>query len=38
MNRLLDLAIDKLGHDWSHLNWEFRDFELEDGTPDKMSQ
>ena len=38
MNRLLDLAIDKLGHDWSHLNWEFRDFKLEDGTPDKMSQ
>ena len=38
MNRLLSLAIDKLGRDWSHLNWEFRDFQLEDGTPDKMSQ
>ena len=38
MNKLLTLAINKLGHDWSHLNWEFRDFELEDGTPDKMSQ
>ena len=38
MNKLLSLAINKLGHDWSHLNWEFRDFELEDGTPDKMSQ
>ena len=38
MNRLLSLAINKLGHDWSHLNWEFRDFKLEDGTPDKMSQ
>ena len=38
MNRLLSLALNKLGHDWSHLNWEFRDFKLEDGTPDKMSQ
>ena len=38
MNRLLSLAIDRLGRDWSHLNWEFRDFQLEDGTPDKMSQ
>ena len=38
MNKLLTLAINKLGHDWSHLNWEFRDLELEDGTPDKMSQ
>ena len=37
MNRLLSLAINKLGHDWSHLNWEFRDFER-DGVPDKMSQ
>ena len=38
MNRILELAINKLGRDWSHLNWEFRDFRLEDGTPDKMSQ
>lgn len=38
MNTLLSLAINKLGHDWSTLNWEFRDFSLEDGTPDKMSQ
>ena len=38
MNKLLSLAINKLGHDWSHLNWEFRDFYLSDGTPDKMSQ
>ena len=38
MNKLLSLAINKLGHDWSHLNWEFRDFLLADGTPDKMSQ
>ena len=38
MNRLLSLAIHKLSQDWSHLNWEFRDFKLEDGTPDKMSQ
>lgn len=37
MNRLLELALNKLGHDWSHLNWEFRDFDM-DGTPDKMSQ
>ena len=34
---LLALAINKLAHDWSHLNWEFRDFSL-DGKPDKMSQ
>ena len=38
MNKLLTLAINKLAHDWSHLNWEFRDFDLADGTPDKMSQ
>ena len=38
MDRILELAINKLGHDWSRLNWEFRDFDLEDGTPDKMSQ
>lgn len=38
MNKLLELAVNKLGHDWSRLNWEFRDFELADGTPDKMSQ
>lgn len=38
MNKLLDLAINKLAHDWSHLNWEFRDFDLADGTKDKMSQ
>ena len=37
MDKLLSLAIDKLGHDWSHLNWEFRDFEI-DGKMDKMSQ
>ena len=37
MNKLLSLAINKLSHDWSKLNWEFRDFDL-DGTPDKMSQ
>ena len=36
-NALLTLAINKLAHDWSHLNWEFRDFSL-DGKPDKMSQ
>ena len=34
---LLALAINKLAHDWSHLNWEFRDFSL-DGKPDKLSQ
>ena len=34
---LLDLAINKLAHDWSRLNWEFRDFTV-DGKPDKMSQ
>ena len=38
MNKLLTLAINKLAHDWSRLNWEFRDFDLADGTPDKMSQ
>ena len=37
MNKLLSLAINKLSHDWSKLNWEFRDFDR-DGTPDKMSQ
>ena len=37
MDKLLSLAINKLGHDWSRLNWEFRDFDM-DGTPDKMSQ
>ena len=37
MNKLLSLAIHKLGQNWSKLNWEFRDFDL-DGTPDKMSQ
>ena len=34
---LLDIAINKLAHDWSRLNWEFRDFTV-DGKPDKMSQ
>ena len=34
---LLKLAIEKLAHDWSRLNWEFRDFTV-DGKPDKMSQ
>ena len=34
----LNKAIDKLSYDWSRLNWDFRDFKLEDGTPDKMSQ
>ena len=38
MNKLLELAIGKLAHDWYHLNWEFRDFDHADGTPDKMSQ
>ena len=37
MDKLLSLAINKLGHDWSRLNWEFRDFDM-DGTPDKVSQ
>lgn len=37
MNKLLTLAIDKLGRDWANLNWEFRDFEL-NGAKDKMSQ
>ena len=37
MNKMLSLAINRLSHDWSRLNWEFRDFDL-DGTPDKMSQ
>ena len=37
-NRLLELAINKLGRDWSaQLNWEFRDVII-DGKPDKMSQ
>ena len=37
-NRLLDLAINKLGRDWGEqLNWEFRDVVI-DGKPDKMSQ
>ena len=38
MKKILNSAINKLGNDWSQLNWEFRDFDLEDGTPDKMSQ
>ncbi|MBO4794050.1 MAG: AraC family transcriptional regulator, partial [Deltaproteobacteria bacterium] len=38
MNKLLSRAITKLAHDWPLLNWEFRDFDLADGTPDKMSQ
>ena len=37
MNKPLLSAIEKLGHDWSNLNWDFRDFEI-DGTKDKMSQ
>ena len=37
MNRILELAINKLAHDWSRLNWDFRDFSV-NGTPDKMSQ
>ena len=37
MNRLLEPAVNKLAHDWSHLNWDFRDFSV-NGTPDKMSQ
>ena len=37
MYRLLELAINKLAHDWSHLNWDFRDFDV-NGQPDKMSQ
>ena len=37
MNRLLQLAINKLAHDWSLLNWDFRDVHLK-GVPDKMSQ
>ena len=37
MYRLLELAINKLAHDWSHLNWDFRDFDV-NGKPDKMSQ
>ncbi|MBO4524388.1 MAG: helix-turn-helix transcriptional regulator [Ruminococcus sp.] len=37
-DRLLELAINKLGRDWSEqLNWEFRDVVI-DGKPDKMSQ
>ena len=34
---LLNLAINKLAHDWSHLNWYFHDVVI-DGKPDKMSQ
>ena len=39
MNReqLLDLAINKLGQDWSKLNWNFKDVTIK-GEPDKMSQ
>ena len=37
MERILELAIHKLAHDWSRLNWDFRDFTV-NGTPDKMSQ
>ena len=37
MHKMLSLAIDKLGHDWPNLNWEFRDFEV-NGISDKMSQ
>lgn len=37
MNRILQLAINKLAHDWSQLNWDFRDVHLK-GVPDKMSQ
>lgn len=36
-NRLLNLAINKLGRDWSQLNWKFHDITI-DGKPDKMSQ
>ena len=38
MNKILETAIDKLAYDWSRLNWDFRNFDLADGTPDKMSQ
>lgn len=34
---MLELAINKLGHDWYHLNWEFRDVVI-NGAADKMSQ
>ena len=37
MDRILELAINKLAHDWSRLNWDFRDFSV-NGIPDKMSQ
>jgi hypothetical protein len=39
MNReqLLELAINKLGQDWSKLNWNFKDVTIK-GEPDKMSQ
>ena len=37
MHKMLSLAIDKLGHDWPNLNWEFRDFEV-NGVSDKMPQ
>lgn len=36
-NHLLNLAINKLGRDWSQLNWKFHDITI-DGKPDKMSQ
>ena len=36
-NHLLNLALDKLGRDWSKLHWDFRDVMI-DGKPDKMSQ
>lgn len=37
VNTMLELAINKLGHDWYHLNWEFRDVVI-NGAADKMSQ
>ena len=36
-NKLLELAINKLGQDWSKLNWDFKDVTIK-GEPDKMSQ
>ena len=36
-HHLLKSGIEKLAHDWSRLNWDFRDFTV-DGKPDKMSQ
>ena len=37
-DRILELAINKLGRDWwEQLNWEFRDVVI-NGKPDKMSQ